>query len=175
MKKMWLIAIVIMVLSGCATIPAKPYEEAISGWKSYTDVVKWMSENFVYDQALLAEHIRHHDGTVRSPRVTFKLKSGVCWDGARLVKETLDVINPAYEAQIVYLNNGRDIPHYVCSFKVDGKLYIMDYSTAYSDMVGIFGPFDSLEGYRTFYAGHHESNISASFGWPSWMKDRLDK
>jgi hypothetical protein len=175
-NKILLLAMVLglLVISGCATFPTKTYEETITGWTSYKDVETWMRENFVYDQSRLSALLKNHGGSVYSPRVTFKLKGGVCWDGARLIKETLDFINPAYEAQIVYINNS-DVVHYVCSFKNDGKLYMMDYATVHVDMIGTHGPFNSLEEYKEFYGSRHQGCRSMSYGWPSHMKGRLEK
>lgn len=174
MKKLFLLAMVLgLLLCGCATIPAKTYEETVSGWTSYKDVAKWMDENFTFDQSRLPQVWENNFRSVRPARVTFKLKSGIHFDGARFVKETLNLINPAYEAQMVYLDNGPqwqscqggawDVVHFVCSFKVDGKLYFMDYATVRRDMVGIFGPFNSLKEYQIFYASWHQGNISASY------------
>jgi hypothetical protein len=161
-KILLLVMLLGLLMNGCATIPAKTYEETVAGWTSYKDVEKWMSENFVYDQSRLAELLRNHGGRIYSTKLVFKLKGGVCYDGARFIKETLDIINPAYEAKIVWLDNS-DVAHFVCSFKIDGKLYIMDYSTLHRDMIGIFGPFDSLKEYQVFYARHHQGNRSASY------------
>jgi transglutaminase superfamily protein len=165
-NKISLLAMVLgLLMNGCATIPSKTYEETVSGWTSYKDVEKWMSENFVYDQSRLAELKRNNSRSrknVYSPQMVFKLKGGVCYDGAKFVKETLNRINPAYEAKVVWLDNS-DVAHFVCSFKIDGKLYIMDYSTLHRDMIGIFGPFNSLEEYRIFYGSRHPGNRFASY------------
>jgi len=45
--------------------------------------------------------------------------------------------------------------HYVCSFKKDGKLYIMDYGTPYKTVTGLHGPYNSLEEYKQFYEKNH--------------------
>jgi len=44
--------------------------------------------------------------------------------------------------------------HYVCSFKRDGKIFIMDYGTPYKSLTGVHGPYNSLEDYRKFYETH---------------------
>ena len=101
----------------------------------------------------------------RPARVTFKIKSGVCSDGARFIQETLNTINPTYEAHIVYfespfrLQRGHNVTHAVCSFKVDGKLYYMDYATPNGHTMGTFGPFDSLKNIEVFYASHTGGGI----------------
>jgi hypothetical protein len=47
------------------------------------------------------------------------------------------------------------VNHFVCSFKKEGKLFIMDYGTPYRNMVGVHGPFNSLEDYKKFYERFH--------------------
>ncbi len=98
-------------------------------------------------------------GTLPPPRTaeeTFRLQSGIYVDAAYFVKETLNRINPSYQARIVailirpYANN-----HYVCSFKKDGRLYIMDYGTPYKAVTGLHGPYNSLEEYKKFYERNH--------------------
>jgi len=158
--------------------PKKNYEETVSEWKSYKDVAAWMGKNFSYDAARAREAMRNFPSmSVRTAKETFDLKSGVCWDAARFVKETLDRIDPSYEAQIVYIQNRpADVDHYVCSFKIENKLYIMDYGTYYKNMAGTHGPFDSLEDYKSFYEKNHpkvKKVNSISYGWPPHIKDKL--
>jgi len=88
----------------------------------------------------------------RAPEETFRLKSGVCYDAALFAKETLNRIDPSYEARIVFLQiRPYGVNHYVCSFRKDGKLYIIDYGTPNRNLVGVHGPYNSLEEYRKFY------------------------
>lgn len=106
--------------------------------------------------------------TSRPPRVTFKIKSGACFDGARFIQETLNAINPAYEARMVWFENAMklnrvDIPHVVSSFKRDGKLYYMDYATPFGALMGTFGPFDSLKDIEIFYSSHVKAGIVAFY------------
>jgi len=73
----------------------------------------------------------------------------------------LNRINPKYEAKVVFIEVGKTpgSNHYVCSFKrEDGKLYIMDYATAYHSMRGTHGPFNSLEEYKKYYENVHPKN-----------------
>jgi hypothetical protein len=107
-----------------------------------------------------------------SPSQTFASESGVCTDGAYFAKVVLNRINPKYEAKVVFIDVSKSpgFDHYVCSFKKeDGKLYIMDYATAYSSMRRIHGPFDSLQEYKEYYEAIHPKNkvtISVEFiGW----------
>jgi hypothetical protein len=111
------------------------------------------------DFSFNAARFQKFAGTLPPPQTlgeTFKLQSGVYIDAAFFIKGTLNRINPSYEAKIVvilirpYGNN-----HYVCSFKMDGKLYIMDYGTPYKTVTGFHGPYNSLEEYKQFYEKNH--------------------
>jgi len=114
-----------------------------------------MEKDFSFD----ADRFEKFAGTLPPPRTageTFKLGSGIYIDAAHFIKETLNRIDPSYQATIVvilirpYVNN-----HYVCSFKKEGRLYIMDYGTPYKTMTGLHGPFNSLEEYKGFYERSH--------------------
>ena len=135
--------------------PTKAYSETVSQWKSYQDVVGWMEKDFSFD----ADRFETFAGTLPPPRTaeeTFKLQSGIYIDAAHFIKETLNRIDPSYQARIVvilirpYVNN-----HYVCSFKKDGRVYIMDYGTPYKTVTGLHGPYNSLEEYKEFYERNH--------------------
>jgi hypothetical protein len=168
-----ILPILILILFACVTVPKKTYEETILQWKSHADVARWMKGNFSYDTDRAKEAIRTGI-IVRKAKETFELKSGVCFDGARFIKETLDRIDSSYEAQIVYIENRPyEIDHYVCSFKKDNKLYIMDYATFYKNMIGTHGPFNSLEEYKKFYERNHPKVKKVqyiSYGWPLRIK-----
>jgi hypothetical protein len=156
-----IIPIFILILFACATVPVKEYEETVSQWKSYEDVGKWMEVNFVYDFERYHSILRGKETIYpRSASQTFALKSGVCTDGAYFAKETLNQINPEYKAKVVFINVSMKPGHnhYVCSFEKDGKIYIMDYATAYSSMRGIHGPFNSLHEYKKYYETRHPVN-----------------
>jgi hypothetical protein len=135
--------------------PEKTYAETISAWRSYQDLVKWMEEDF----SLEAERYKKFEGTLPTPRTpeeTFKLKSGIYIDAAEFSKRTLNQINPSYQAQtVVILVRPSVFIHYVCSFKKEGKLFIMDYGTPYKEITGVHGPYDSLDEYKKFYEKHH--------------------
>jgi hypothetical protein len=142
------------------TVLAKPpagksYPEVISDWKSYQDLIKWMEKDFSFD----AERYRKYEGTLPPPRTseeTFQLKSGIYLDAAFFIKETLHRINPLYQAQIVVLIiRPYGFNHYVCSFKMGGKLFIMDYGTPYREVTGVHGPYHSLEEYKKFFEKVH--------------------
>jgi hypothetical protein len=137
------------------TLMAKTYRETVSGWKSYQDLVKWMEKNFSTDM----DRFRKFEGTLpvpRTPGETFQLKSGIYIDAIIFLKETLDRIDPLYQAKVVLLlTRPYRFNHYVCSFKKDKKIFIMDYGTPYREMTGVHGPYRSLEEYKKFYEGHH--------------------
>ena len=134
--------------------PAKTYAETISEWETYEDLVKWMERDFSFD----AERYKKFEGTLPTPRTpeeTFQLKSGIYVDAAEFSKRTLNQINPSYKAQtVVIVVRPSVFNHYVCSFKKDGKLYIMDYGTPYKEITGIHGPYNSLDEYKKFYENH---------------------
>ena len=135
--------------------PEKTYDETVSEWKSYQDLVKWMENDFSFDK----ERYEKFERTLpvpRTPEKTFQLKSGIYIDAAMFLKETLNRINPSYKAQIVILIiRPYGFNHYVCSFRKDGKLFIMDYGTPYREITGVHGPYSSLEEYKKFYEKHH--------------------
>jgi hypothetical protein len=118
--------------------------------------------NFRYDFGRYNNILKGRESlTPNSPSQTFRLKSGVCTDGAYFAKEILNRINPKYEARVVFIEVSKTPGsiHYVCSFKKeDGKLYIMDYATAYRSMRGTHGPFNSLQEYKEYYERTHPRN-----------------
>ncbi len=143
-----------LLLSGCAIISSRSYDETVSRWKSHKDLEKWMAKDFSFDM----ERFKRFEGTLpppRTPEETFKLKSGIYIDAAIFAKAALDRIDPLYQAKIVVLliPGGRN--HYVCSFKRSGKLFVVDYGTPYQSITGVHGPFNSLEEYKLFFEKNH--------------------
>jgi len=171
--KLTFLSLFFLILFACATTPVKTYEETVSQWKSYKDVARWMGFYFSYDMKRLDECLEKpaYAMPVRTPQETFEVKSGVCFDAARFAKEILNRIDPSYEAEVVTMVC-RPLPnHFVCSFKKDGKLYIMDYGTPSRNLKGIHGPYNSLEEYKKFYEWNHprrQKVRSITFGWPAW-------
>jgi hypothetical protein len=114
-----------------------------------------MEKDFTFD----AERYKKFEGTLPVPRTpgdTLQLKSGIYIDAAMFLKESLNRINSSYKAQVVVLIiRPYGFNHYVCSFKKDGKLFIMDYGTPYREVTGVHGPYNSLEEYKIFYRKHH--------------------
>jgi len=152
-KAKWL-SILFLFLISCGIILVRSYDETVSRWKSYKDLERWMDKDFAFD----TERFKRFEGTMpppRSSKETFKLKSGIYIDAAIFAKETLNRIDPSYQAQIVVLFIGRGVNHYVCSFKKGGSIFIMDYGTPYRTMVGVCGPFNSLEEYKVFFEKNH--------------------
>jgi len=130
----------------------KTYDETISEWKSYQNLVRWMENTFSVD----IERFGRGSPSPRTPKETFQLKSGSDIDAAMFLKETLNRINPSYQAQIVVVVIRPNIfNRYVCSLRKDGKLFIMDYGTPYKEVTGLHGPYDSLEEYKGFYEKHN--------------------
>ena len=148
------LVIVLLFLYGCAMIPVRSYDETVSKWKTHKDLEKWMAKDFSLDM----ERFRRFEGTLpppRTPEETFKLKSGIYIDAAIFAKATLNRIDSSYQAKIVVLLIPGGANHYVCSFKKEDKLFIIDYGTPYPSIVGVHGPFHSLEGYKQFFEKNH--------------------
>lgn len=137
--------------SKAESLPSKTYVEAVSKWKSYQDLENWFEKEFSLD----VDRFKQFEQTLpppRTPEETFRLRSGIYIDAATFTKETLNRIDPSYKAQIVVIiMRPYGYNHYACSFKKDGKIFIMDYGTPYKKITGVHGPFSSLEAYRKFY------------------------
>ena len=133
------------------SLPSKTYAEAVSQWKSYQDLANWFEKDFSLD----AERFKQFEQTLpppRTPEETYRLRSGIYIDAATFTKETLNRIDPSYKAQIVVIiMRPYGYNHYVCSFKKDGKIFIMDYGSPNKKITGVHGPFNSLEEYKKFY------------------------
>ncbi len=146
--------ILFLFLFACGIIFVRSYDETVSRWKSYKDVQTWMEKDFSLD----TERFKRFEGTLpppRTPEETFKLKSGIYIDAAIFAKETLNRIDPSYNAKIVVLLVTGGSNHYVCSFTRDGKLFVLDYGTPYKTITGVRGPFNSLEEYKVFFERNH--------------------
>ena len=156
------LSILFLLPVACGIVFVKSYDETVSRWKYYKDLERWMEKVFSFD----TERFKRFEGTLpppRTPEDTFRLKSGIYIDAAIFAKEVLNRIDPSYKAQIVVLFIGRGVNHYVCSLKKDGRIFIMDYGTPYKAMVGVQGPFNSLEDYRLFFEKNHPTfkNVKA--------------
>ncbi len=133
----------------------KTYAETISEWKSYQDLTRWMERDFSFD----SERYRKFEGTLpvpRTPEETFQLRSGIYIDAVEFSKKTLNQINPSYQPQTAIIIVRPNIfNHYVCVFRREGKLFVLDYGTPYKEITGVHGPYHSLDEYRRFYEKHH--------------------
>jgi hypothetical protein len=151
MKKILIFMIAVTFLCSCASMSQygaerEEFETWVSSCKDYKDVAKWFSQNFVYDSVR-----RFSPGanfTYRAP-LTFRLKSGVCNDAAELAYQALSKINKNYDPMVVVLWHPGGGRHYACSFKVDGKLYVMDYGT-YIHLCGVHGPYKKIDEWARF-------------------------
>jgi len=137
------------------SLPSKTYAEAVSKWKSYQDLANWFEKDFSLD----VNRFKQFEQTLpppRTPEETYRLKSGIYIDAATFTKETLNRIDPSYKAQIVVIiMRPYGYNHYVCSFKKDGKIFIMDYGSPNKKITGVHGPFNSLEEYKVFFEKNH--------------------
>ena len=146
--------LLLFFFSACAIFPVKSFDDTVHQWKSYKDVEIWLAKEFSFD----GERFKKFEGTLpppQTPEETFKLKSGIYIDAAIFARETLNRIDPSYKAKIVVLILRRGASHYVCSFIKEGKIFIMDYGTPYKTMVGVHGPFNTLEEYKTYFEKRH--------------------
>ena len=155
-----------LLLSVCAVFPsyASDYQSTIRTWKSYNDVAKWMKDEWEFssqDASRVANKIRHEGLQVipaKSAKETFINPQGWCKDAANFAKVALNEIDKKYKAQYIFIKNKQGPPHHwVTGFKKDGKIYVIDFGAGphWADMMGIHGPYNSLDGYRGFL-----SNVS---------------
>ncbi len=133
----------------------KTYAETISEWKSYQDLARWMEKDFSFD----SERYKKFEGTLPVPRTaeeTFRLRSGIYIDAVEFSKKTLNQISPSYKPQAAIIIVRPNIfNHYVCVFRREGMLFVLDYGTPYREMTGVHGPYHSLDEYKRFYEKHH--------------------
>ena len=174
----------ILLLIACTSVQAQSYDEVVSQWQSYKDVAKWMEKCYSYDQekfkGSLEIYSAENPPPIKTPQESFEEKCGLCFDAAYFAQQTLNRINPSYEAEIVFIRNRPHYKpnHYVCSFKKEGQLYIIDYGTPFEKLRGVFGPYTSLEQYLEFYHRNHpevKRSTSISFGWPPLMKKVIEE
>lgn len=151
----------VLLAAASAAFGQDSYDMAVQNWKSYQDVGKWLEKNFSFDHSrlqLILGRVRAEGPTgllAHSPAKTYEMKRGYCTDSAKLAIDALNRINPAYNAQYVFIKNkAGPAQHWVTGFKVEGKIMIMDYgaSSEWWRMLGIHGPYESLDQYRDFLA-----------------------
>jgi hypothetical protein len=150
------IPLILFLVGGCASVS---YKEATSTWKSYEEVGKWLDNNFIFDNdrsQRIVYRLKTQGPTgllVKNPEKLFKHKRGYCADATHFSIETLNKIDPDYNARWVLILNDYGHPHHwVAAFDYEGKLYIMDYGAGekWAAMKGIHGPYDSLNEYGDF-------------------------
>ena len=173
-----------LILFASTSVSAQGYEEVVAQWRSYEDVANWMEKYYTYDQekfkGSLETYSAENPPPIKTPQQSFEEKSGLCFDAAYFAQQTLNRIDPSYEAEIVFIRNRPYYKpnHYVCAFKKDGHLYIMDYGIPFENLRGVFGPYTSLEQYLKFYHRNHpkvKRSSSISFGWPPIMQKVIDE
>lgn len=137
------------------------YETEVAKWKTHDDVAKWLKSNFVFDKNRQAQvQIQLKETGVeniltRKPATLFENYHGHCRDSASFAKDALNKINPDYQARYLFIKNKYGPPnHWVTGFKVENKIYVIDYGAGKNwwAMEGVHGPYESLDGYKTFLA-----------------------
>lgn len=178
MKKVFLAAFALILANGPAS--ASDYQAAVGSWKSHEDVATWMKDTWRFDDHLakkVVKTIRSQGpaaAPVKSPEETFRSPRGWCKDAANFTKEALNAVDPGYGAEYIFIKNKvSSAPnHWVAGFKRDGQIYVIDYGAGshWESMMGVHGPYDSLDGYRDFLAGLNLKNFSVDF--VKWMPSR---
>lgn len=142
-----------------ASVTPSAYEAAIGKWTTYQDVANWLKSNFTFDHSRLSTILfrTRQSGPAgllaRGAAATYNVKSGYCTDAAAFAIQSLNRINPDYQARYVFIKNRYGQPHHwVAGFMVNGKIMVMDYgaSPEWGGMNGVHGPYDSLDQYAEF-------------------------
>lgn len=160
MYKVFFVVILSISLAACQpkslSVPSDmvvypTYNEALANWTNYQDVADWLKYNFHFN------FNRENWGkSVRQPKNLYRKKSGYCIDAAYFAFQALNRINHAYEASLVFISNSAGgNQHWVTGFYLNDNLYIMDYGAGpnWSAMIGVHGPYQSLDEYKKFLAG----------------------
>jgi len=153
----------------------------LNGWKSHLDVAKWLEQNFVYDVERLKfskiQGILKNYQPPKLPEETIRSKSGTCIDSVELTKEALNIIDPSYKAEVVWLRcrPEYDYDHCVCKFEQNGEIFMMDYGNHISNkhMNGIHGPYKSLDEYKEYYEKNNATGKKVKniyYGWPLYRQ-----
>lgn len=153
------LAVALVVICYAGTAGASEYENTVSGWTSHKDVAAWLKDNFKFDkkrQKVIQKRLRAQgpDGLlIRDPATLYGDRKGYCADAANFANHALAKINPDYNPRWVFIENSRGKPnHWLTGFNIDGKIYLMDYGTGtkWEAMMGVHGPYDSLEEYADY-------------------------
>jgi hypothetical protein len=108
----------VLVQIGAAIAQDDDYEAAVAKWTSYENVAAWLESNYRFDSGRLDAVIRRTRTSgpagllARKPGATFELKSGYCTDSANFARHALNTIDPAYNAQFVFIKNQYGQPHH---------------------------------------------------------------
>jgi hypothetical protein len=160
------------LLAGPAAAQGSVYEEQVSKWSSHEDVAAWLQSNFVFDkdrQQQVAAQLREKgpEGVLtRKTASLYSLKRGYCRDAAGFARDALNRIKPAYNARYIFIKNGSGTTnHWVTGFTVDKKIFVIDYGAGpeWSPMIGVHGPYASLDEYRDFLASLRIRRFSPDF------------
>ena len=166
------IYIIFALTSSIATVQASDYKTTVDRWTSHEDVAEWMKSDWHFDHNLAQNMARiiSRDGpsaaTIKSPEETFDNPRGWCKDAASFSKDTLNTIDPEYKAAYIFIKNRIGPPnHWVTGFRYDGKLYVMDYGAGseWQEMMGLHGPYDSIDEYGEFLATVDARNFEFEF------------
>lgn len=137
------------------------YEAEVAKWRTHEDVAKWLKFNFVFDKNRQAQVLLQlkeagpENVPTRKPATLFENHNGYCRDAAGFAKDALNKIKPEHQARYVFIKNKYGSPnHWVTGFKVDNKIYVIDYGAGkhWGAMEGVHGPYESLDEYKAFLA-----------------------
>ncbi|MEA1913925.1 MAG: hypothetical protein U9N30_01280 [Campylobacterota bacterium] len=151
---------------------ATQYEDTIKNWETPQDVAQWMKSDWRFDMGI-AQSIVHKIKTqgasasvAKSAQETYQSPKGWCKDAANFAKETLNNMDEKYDAGYIFIRNKKGPPHHwVTGFNYQGKLFVMDYGAGkeWADMMGLHGPYDSLDDYSEFLSTIHHRNFKLDY------------
>ena len=137
------------------------FDDTVAVWTSAEDVGAWLKDNFKFDQKrqkIIQKRLKQSGPSgllVRAPAATFDTPKGYCADAAYCAWVSLNTINSGDNARWIFINNAIGKPNLgATGFTIDDKLYVMDYGAGphWKQMIGVHGPYETLEGYADFLA-----------------------
>jgi hypothetical protein len=158
------------LLAANGVVAASKYEEEVARWKTHEDVAKWLKSNFIFDRNRQMQVLAQLKETgpenvlTRKPDTLFENRNGYCRDSAAFARDALNRINPEHQARYIFIKNSAGpTNHWVTGYKVDNKLYVVDYGAGkhWSGMEGVHGPYASLDEYKTFLSSLNLKGFSA--------------
>jgi len=156
-----LVILTMAFMAWVVPVQAGNFDDTVATWTSPDDVGAWLQDNFEFDtkrQKLIQKRLKQSGPSgllVRAPASTFESGKGYCADAAYLALVALNKIHPAYNARWIFVKNAKGKPnHWATGFTMDEKLYVMDYGAGphWKQMIGLHGPYETLEGYADFLA-----------------------